>query len=221
MVTYTPNPNFNGSDSLRYDVCDKAGNCSAALVSITVTSVNDPPVATDDYATTEYETSVAIDVLANDTDVDDRIDSATVAIFSQSANGNCTIDHLTWRVVYTPNQGFSGTDTFTYKVCDTHGTCDKATCAVDVAAVASEGETSAILPDAHLARVIRNALGKRPEETISEADLESLTELVAIAEGIADLTGLEYAVNLTHLDLYANEITDIGVRRIRWICHPV
>jgi len=67
------------------------------------------------------------------------------------------------------------------------------------------------IPDENLARVIRNALAKRPEEAINEADLESLTELVAIAEGIKDLTDLEYAVNLTHLDLYGNEITDISV----------
>ena len=67
------------------------------------------------------------------------------------------------------------------------------------------------IPDENLARVIRNALGKRPEETIGEGDLESLTEVVAIAEGIVDLSGLEYAVNLTNLDLYSNEITDISV----------
>lgn len=71
--------------------------------------------------------------------------------------------------------------------------------------------TPAHVPDENLARVIRNTLGKRPEETINEADLQKLTELVAIAEGIADLTGLEYAVNLTNLDLYGNEISDISV----------
>ena len=211
MVTYTPNPNFNGSDSLRYDVCDKAGNCSAALVSITVTPVNDPPVANDDSEATEQETSVAVDLLANDHDVDGTLDTTRVVIVDESKNGTLRVDSVTGTVTYTPNPDFSGTDTFVYKVCDTHGACDEASCTVDVAAVASEGDTSAILPDENLARVIRNALGKRPEEAISEADLESLTELVAIAEGIADLTGLEYAVNLTRLDLYGNEITDISV----------
>ena len=171
----------------------------------------EPPIALNDTAFTLEDTPVTVDVTMNDSDPNENLDPNTVTITISPVSGTTKVDPTTGAVTYTPNPDFSGTDTFTYTVCDTHGACDEATCTVDVAAVAPEDDTSAILPDENLARVIRNALGKRPEETICEADLGSLTELVAIAEGIVDLTGLEYAVNLTNLDLYGNEITDISV----------
>jgi len=187
----------------------------AWLVRFCPTSIGGPvrmPVeAIDDTAFTLEDTPVNVDVTMNDSDPSGDLDPSTVTIVTPPVSGTTEVDPTTGTVTYTPNPGFSGTDTFTYKVCDTHGACDEATCTIDVAVAVPEGDTSGILPDENLARMIRNALAKRPEETINEADLESLTELVAIAEGIADLTGLEYAVNLTHLDLYGNEITDISV----------
>ncbi len=77
-VSYTPKPNFNGSDSFTFKVSDETADSHAATVSITVTAVNDPPSANDDSARTQEDTPIAaIDVLANDTDVDD--DSLTTS----------------------------------------------------------------------------------------------------------------------------------------------
>jgi WD40 repeat protein len=171
----------------------------------------EPPHASDDIASTLENTAVTINVTMNDSDTNEDLDPSTVTITTPPVSGTTEVDPATGMVTYTPKPDFSGTDTFTYKVSDTHGACDEAACTVDVAAAAPECETSAFFPDENLARVIRNALGKRPEEATYEADLESLTELVAIAEGIVDLSGLNYAVNLTQLDLYGNEITDISV----------
>ena len=70
-VTYTPNGNFNGSDSFTYTVSDGNGGTDTATVNVTVNPVNDAPVAADDSATTDEDTPVTVNVVANDTDVED------------------------------------------------------------------------------------------------------------------------------------------------------
>ena len=68
--TYTPAANFNGTDSFTYTASDGTAVSNVATVTITVTGVNDAPVAVDDAATTAEETAVSGNVLTNDTDVD-------------------------------------------------------------------------------------------------------------------------------------------------------
>lgn len=65
------------------------------------------------------------------------------------------------------------------------------------------------IPDSALAEAIRSALDK-PDGELTASDMESLTALDASGLGIADLTGLERAINLTELDLTHNEIIDIS-----------
>src|SRR5207248_9885750 len=81
-LTYTPNANANGADSFKFKVADRgdpdncgtpSATCSAALtsdevtVNITITAVNDAPVAVDDpNVATNEDTAVDYDVVAND-----------------------------------------------------------------------------------------------------------------------------------------------------------
>ena len=65
------------------------------------------------------------------------------------------------------------------------------------------------LPDANLRRAVEKALGKPPGATITKAELATLRNLSASDNGIVDLTGLEFATNLTTLNLYSNAITDL------------
>ena len=116
-VSYTPNANFNGTDSFTYAVDDGAGGTATATVTVTVTAVNNPPVAADDSATTNEDTAVTISVLANDTDVDGP--TLTVSTVSGAANG--AIANNGTDVTYTPNANFNGTDSFTYTVSDGAG----------------------------------------------------------------------------------------------------
>ena len=69
-VTYTPALDYFGPDSFTFTATDGQLVSSAATVSLTVTPVNDAPVATDDAAATAPRTAVIIAVLANDRDVD-------------------------------------------------------------------------------------------------------------------------------------------------------
>jgi large repetitive protein len=134
-ITYTPSPDYNGSDSFTYQVCDDAGLCDSANVALTVTAVNDPPTVLDDSTSTNEDAPVDIDVLANDTDVDGTIDPTSVTITSGPSNGSVLVDPLTGHVTYTPDSDFSGTDTFTYQVCDATDLCASATVTVTVSSI--------------------------------------------------------------------------------------
>ena len=68
-VTYTPNANFNGTDTFEYTVTDGA-DTDTGTVNVTVTAVNDPPVAVDDTASTPEDTAIDINVISNDTDAE-------------------------------------------------------------------------------------------------------------------------------------------------------
>jgi gliding motility-associated-like protein len=97
---YTPVPNYNGPDSFTYKVCDVNGDCSQALVNLTVDPVNDPPVAIDDYATTPEHKPVSGNVLTNDSDVEK--DPVTVTQFK--VNGDNSV-HYTGIPATIPNVG--------------------------------------------------------------------------------------------------------------------
>ena len=111
--------NYNGLDSVCIIVCDQGGLCDTSTTVITVTPVNDPPVANDDHVTTPEDTPVVIDVAANDTDVDGNLDPTTVTVIGGPSHGTVTVDPLTGVVTYTPDLNYNGTDVFTYRICDT------------------------------------------------------------------------------------------------------
>jgi cell wall-associated NlpC family hydrolase len=133
-VSYTPHLNFNGSDSFTYQVCDTESACATALVTITVTPVNDAPVANDDAASTNEDISVTIPVTFNDTDADGNLVPASVSITGVPTNG-AAFANGDGTVTYTPQSNFNGSDSFTYQVCDTLGACDIAVVTITVNAV--------------------------------------------------------------------------------------
>lgn len=120
-ITYTPNADFNGSDSFTYTVKDNAGAISnPATVTVTVNPVNDAPIASNDNITVNQGTSIDIPVLDNDTDSDGTLDIGSLAIASQPSNGTVIVND-DGTVTYTPNSGFAGADSFTYTVKDNQG----------------------------------------------------------------------------------------------------
>ncbi len=125
--TYTPNPDFNGTDSFEYEICD-GGNpplCDTAMVVITVDAVNDAPIAVDDTETTQEDTDIISDVLPNDSDVDN--DPLTASVVTAPANGTLVLNP-DGTYTYTPNANYNGTDSFEYEICDggTPELCDTA-----------------------------------------------------------------------------------------------
>ncbi|MDA7502300.1 Ig-like domain-containing protein, partial [Chitinophagales bacterium] len=122
--TYYPAAGFVGSDSFSYTVCDGNGGTATAVVSITcVAPPNTDPIAEDDfYPCTDQ--AVSITVLGNDYDPDG--DDVTICGgFSQADFG--TVVQAGGGFLYTPANGFSGTDSFNYTICDGNGGTDQAT----------------------------------------------------------------------------------------------
>jgi VCBS repeat-containing protein len=116
--TYTPNPNFNGTDSYTYTVIDPAGLTATATVTLTVVPVNDPPTAGNDAATTNEDTPTTIAVAAGDVDIDGDPLTFTAASLPASGTVSCT---PAGACTYTPAGNFNGTDSFTYTVADPGG----------------------------------------------------------------------------------------------------
>ncbi|MBX3406080.1 MAG: tandem-95 repeat protein [Phycisphaeraceae bacterium] len=119
--TYTPNPNFNGIDTFTYRCRDETNLQSAnvATVTITVTPVNDPPVAVNDAYSTAEDTPLTINapgVLANDTDIDGPL-PLTAVLATSPSNGSVTLN-ANGSFTYTPSLNFNGIDTFTYRARD-------------------------------------------------------------------------------------------------------
>ena len=138
--SYTPRPNFSGTDSFTYNAHDGTLiSLTPATVTITVSDVQEPPVAVDDsYSASEGKTLTvaAPGVLANDTDAETNALAVAGAVaVSGPSNGSVTINP-DGSFAYTPATAFVGTDSFTYKAHDGTAESDKpATVTITVAAV--------------------------------------------------------------------------------------
>jgi VCBS repeat-containing protein len=132
-LNYRPERNFNGQDSFTFEVSDGKVDSAAATVSITITPDNDLPTANDDNATAQEDTPIVmIDVLKNDTDLDN--DRLIVVKASQGRNGSVTINSDN-TLTYAPDRNFSGNDKFTYTLSDGKDGTDTATVNVTIYAV--------------------------------------------------------------------------------------
>ena len=111
--SYLPNTDFNGVDSFTYQVISGTGLTNTANVNISVTPLNDAPVAVNDLATTNEDTQITVDVLANDTDSEGDV----LTIISVSlANGTAAI--VNDQLDITPALNFFGDITVTYTITD-------------------------------------------------------------------------------------------------------
>ena len=119
--TYVPDANYNGTDSFTYKANDGYNDSNVATVNITITPVNDPPVAVDDSFYVVFNRSrtfPAPGVLANDTDLEG--DALIATLVGSPSHGTVTL-YGDGSFTYTPDDYYLGTDTFTYSVSDGHG----------------------------------------------------------------------------------------------------
>lgn len=119
-ITYTPNPNYFGLDTVKYSICD-AGIpplCVQGLLVFNVGATNNPPSAMPDFASTSQNTAIVISVLTNDFDVDGNVNKGSVDVLVNPNNGSILINVFDGQISYTPNPGFTGKDTIIYEICD-------------------------------------------------------------------------------------------------------
>ena len=115
VANYTPDANFNGTDTFTYFANDGTVNSNTATVTITVGAVDDEPNTNDVATTTDEDTEVVFTLTADEYDGD----SYSFALITQPSNGTASLDGST--VTYTPNTNWNGTDTFTFEASDNTG----------------------------------------------------------------------------------------------------
>lgn len=114
-ITFTPNPNFEGNASFNYTLSDGT-TTSLVVVTVNVGGVNDAPIANDDAATADEDTTAMITtLLANDTDIEGQVLSIT-AVGSATNGTVALVDAMT--VAFTPAANFNGTASFAYTMSD-------------------------------------------------------------------------------------------------------
>jgi large repetitive protein len=116
------------SYSIRVRTTDAGGLGFEKVFAISVTNVNETPVAVNDSAVTSKGNSVIIDVLANDSDPDG--DPLTIIAVTPPSKGTATINSGT--VTYTPKANYTGPDSFTYTISDGKGLTAIATVSISV-----------------------------------------------------------------------------------------
>ena len=211
-IRYIAKADYSGEDKFSYEVQDSNGNKQTAMVRITIpndiANANVAPIAVNDELTTTINTPVTHNIISNDSDADG--DTLSLATVSQPIYGTVTKNGN--EIIYTPNAGFSGTDTFSYTVFDGKGHEAMATVLVKV--IATTNTAPVISPN--YAAVYGNAsVMISVLEDDSDADGDALS-LVRISEqpqyGTATIVGnkIQYQPNSNEnkTDYFSYEATD-------------
>ncbi|WP_253650915.1 Ig-like domain-containing protein, partial [Vibrio sp. Y29_XK_CS5] len=183
-LVFTPVENFNGDATISYTISD-GQLTDDATVAITVDPVNDAPVAVNDAVSTDEDTAVTIDVLANDSDPEN--DTLTITAASVPAEQG-TVTIVDGKLVFTPAENFNGDATISYTISDGQLT-DDATVAVTVnpvndAPVAVNDAVSTDEDTAVTIDVLANDSDPENDQlTITNASVPAEQGTVAIVDG--------------------------------------
>ncbi|SFF13777.1 S-layer homology domain-containing protein [Paenibacillus algorifonticola] len=125
---YAPNANYHGQDVFKIEVSDGNGGTATSTITVTVTPVNDPPVTSDNTATTNKNEKTTGQVTASDVEGD----TLTYSISQQAAHGSAAVDPATGAWEYNPMDGYYGQDVFEIEVSDGNGGTATSTISVTV-----------------------------------------------------------------------------------------
>ncbi|HEX7839423.1 MAG TPA: Ig-like domain-containing protein, partial [Kofleriaceae bacterium] len=189
--TYTPAANVNGVRSFTFRASDGSLN-STATVTITITPVDDPPRASDDFVATDPGVPLTINPLPNDTD----IDGDALSITSVGAPAHGRADIVGGQLLYTPDANFTGLDAFDYTVADPSGASSTASVHVGVGQFPQGAPTESLL-----------ALGVTASDSHNAASMSGDGRYIAFTSTLALIAGDTNGV----LDVY---LYDRGTRTV-------
>ena len=127
--TYTPNPNYFGSDSFSFKANDSHLDSNIATITLAIQSINDVPLADSREFTTQM--GIALPITLTGSDIENS--PLTFTVLGNPSNG--ILSGSTPNLVYTPNAGYSGSDSFTYTTSDTLAISQAATVTINITAV--------------------------------------------------------------------------------------
>jgi len=123
-VTYTPAPNYHGADAFTFRVNDGRFDSAPATINLTVTPLNDPPLANPQTLTTVEDTPLPIVLSGSDIEND----ALTYTVLQAPAHG--TLSGSAPNLTYIPTTNYHGPDAFTFRVND--GALDSAAATVSI-----------------------------------------------------------------------------------------
>ncbi len=132
-VDYTHDGSATTADSFTYTIRDNSGvvsNTASVTITVTLLPVNVPPAAADDAFTVNAGSTTKLNLVANDVDVDDGLDIASIAVEAGPANG-VVIVNADGTVDYTHDGSATISDAFTYTIRDNSGALSN-TATVDI-----------------------------------------------------------------------------------------
>jgi Bacterial Ig domain len=155
---------------------------------------NSPPVAVDDVVTVRENGSLEIDVLANDADPDG--DTLSVSIVAPPPNGTASVTGAR-RILYTPHQDFTGSDTLTYQDDDGHG--NTATAHVFITVVPNVNHPPVAMPDSFsLARNTSITADVLANDYDPDGDPLTLTGVGPLSCGAVSIAGNKLSFTPNH-----------------------
>lgn len=116
--SYTPNANYTGTDSFSYQANDGKSNSNIATVLLTISGVNDAPISVADAYSTDENVALTVaasGVLSNDSDPEGN--SLSAVLVTGPTHGSLTLN-ANGSFTYTPDAGFTGVDSFSYRAND-------------------------------------------------------------------------------------------------------
>lgn len=194
MLTYTPEANFFGEDTLRYEVSDGTLASAPATLRLLVANVNDAPIATAKAITVDEDVAYAFSLGATDLD-GDRL---TYTLVSPPSHG--TLVGAEDNRIYLASANYHGPDEVTYSVSDGKASSQNVTVSITVSPVDDVPTVQSLFPlgteDTALAVTLRG----------NDADGDALTYAIATAPQHGSLTGTGASLTYTPAqDYFGND----------------
>jgi len=214
--TYTPNSNFNGSDSFSVLITDDLGAATDQLINLTITAIDDPALISGDLSKTSPEDSVITGSISA-TDPEGLTDGSIYSIASNKnpTNGTASITAATGKWTYTPNLNFNGSDSFTVLITDDKGGSTEQLINLTISAI---DDTALISGDLRKTSpedsVITGTLSATDPEGLTDASIFSIASGKNPTNGAASIAAATgkwtYTPNLNFngSDLFSVLITD-------------